>query len=76
MKSFETYGPVVMPRMPAAGSVWELREVLPGSGEPYRASVARVRRDAEGRVLAWFRGADGRQWEAEVWLARPGQLSE
>ena len=75
MKSSELSGAVVMPRTPIVGSVWELREILPVAGDPYLASVERVRRDQEGRLLAHFRGEDGLPWEAEVWLARPGKLA-
>lgn len=60
-----------MPRMPIIGSTWELREILPDSGEPYLASVARIRRDQDGRMLVNFYSEDGCQWESEVWLARP-----
>lgn len=63
-----TGGVVVMPRRPLVGSVWELREVLPRSGEPYRATVVRVWRDVEGRLVGGFSGEDGREWECEVWL--------
>lgn len=61
-------GAVVMPRRPMMGSVWELREVLPGSGEPYRATVERVWRDKEGRLVGGFVGEDGHRWECELWL--------
>lgn len=63
-----TGGVVVMPRRPLVGSVWELREVLPRSGEPYRATVERVWRDREGRLMGGFVGEDGRGWECELWL--------
>lgn len=63
-----TGGVVVMPRRPLVGSVWELREVLPKGGVPYSATVERVWRDKEGRLMGSFVGEDGRGWECEVWL--------
>ena len=50
------------------GSTWELREVLPSGGPVYRATVERVWRDRDGRLMGQFTVEDGRGWECELWL--------
>jgi len=65
-------GAVVMPRWPSPGATWLLREMLPRTGAEYRATVERVWRDREGRLLARFAGEDGRRPVLEVWVRRGG----
>lgn len=64
-------GAVVLPRMPATGSVWELRQVLPECGRPYRATVERVWRDREGRLVARFSADDDKVFISELWIQPP-----
>jgi hypothetical protein len=45
-----------------------MREVLPSGGAPYLATVERVWRDREGRLMGKFIGEDGVGWESELWL--------
>jgi hypothetical protein len=66
-------GVIVMPRRPITGSAWELREVLPRGGAAYRATVVRVWRDNDGRLVGEFIGEDGRGWECELWLQQPSE---
>lgn len=64
-------GAVVLPRIPTTGSVWELREVLPECGKPYRATVERVWRDGEGRLVARFSAEGDKVLIAELWIQPP-----
>ncbi len=67
------HGVIVMPRRPIVGSAWELREVLPKGGPAYRATVERVWRDRDGRLMGEFIGEDGRSWECELWLQQANE---
>lgn len=61
---------MVMPRWPAPGVAWLLRDVLPRAGATYQATVEEVWRDDEGRLLARFAAEDGRRPLLEVWVQK------
>lgn len=67
---------VQLPRHPVVGSAWQLRDVLPNAGEAYLASVERVWRDMDGRLMAKFVGEGGRAFAAEVWIRREPDSKE
>ena len=63
-------GAGVRPRWPSPAVAWTLRDVLPQAGSEYRATVERVWRDREGRLLARFTVEGGRRPVMEVWVQR------
>ncbi|MCA9867336.1 MAG: hypothetical protein KC410_12685 [Anaerolineales bacterium] len=64
-------GAVIMPYSPRANSDWDLKDILPEIGSAYPATVERVWRKGDGRLMAQFKTADGRVFSAEVWIRRP-----
>lgn len=62
-------GAVAMPYAPRMGTVWELRDVLPRAGEPYRATVKRMWKEGDS-LRVEFEGEDGRTRVLEIWIER------
>lgn len=63
-------GAVAMPYSPRVGTVWELRDVLPRSGEPYRATVKRVWKEGDSLRVEFEREDRRGTRVLEIWIER------